>query len=314
MEIKPGFLDTGSVTGDTKMAFTTYTPPPLKKKVVRHQHEEQEKATLAEQKLAAAREKLAAKQEANARAHGGAVNTSSPRKHTKIRREKVRYGQAPRNALPNGTTEVATGVPSLGAAPGDPSKSLGEAPGALIGGPTQSVTTISTGTGGEEQGDPLGASRVQPDHKTRFSARPIEGNDKKAEVQLARAEKNVSKRPVAATNEESVDEKVQAAPLGLANDAKKTKKQKRAKNEPKERFQEKVKPVQTQPTVDPTVNPALGTSATGTAGTQGAKSADQTTLPPATPTPPNPAATGQPIPSVTSASPSTPNTATPQPQ
>ena len=316
----PGFVDTGSAHGDSNTAFTAYAPPPLKKRVIKKQAAEQEKAVKAERQLAEARSKLAAKQAAaggTSDASGArVVNASSTRKAKRIKREKVRYGQAPRNALPTGATEVATAVPSLGTSPEDANKALGGvAPGAAMGSPTQSITTISTGTGTENE-DAL-APQPAAEKKTRFAAREPQSNEKHAEVKLASAEIKASKRPTAATAEESADEKVQAAPLGLGNVAtKKTKKQKHSKDQPKERLQEKVKPVETPNTVAPTVNPALGTTATGdgSAATSGARTSDRTTLPPATPTPANSAAPGLPIPSVTSASPNAPSTTAQPPQ
>ena len=322
VEIKPGFTDSGSNRPDARLKFTTYAPPPVKKRVIKKQQAEQERADKAEKQLADARAKLAAKQQAKAAASGGTgrvQNASAAGKPKKIRREKVRYGQAPRNSLPAGSLDVAA-APSLGAAtPEDANKALGgEAPGAAMGSPTQSITTISTGTGAEEaQGDAL-APVAGPARKTRFASREIDSDEKRAQVKLASAEVKATKRPIKATAEESADEKVQAAPLGLADkNVKKEKKHKRAKNEPKERLQEKVKaPVQTQE-IAPTVNSTLGTSATGTgvpAPRTTERSADHTTLPPATPTPPNPATPGTPIPSVTSASPNAPNTTAQPPQ
>ena len=325
VEIKPGFTDTGSNHADSRMAFTTYAPPPLKKKIVKHQAAEQQRAVKAEQQLTAAREKLAVKQQAKATANvsrGGARNGSTPQKAVKIHREKVRYGQAPRNALPNGTAEVAA-VPSLGAAPADPNKVLGgEAPGAAMGSPTQSITTISTGTGEQTDGDLL-APKPTSDRKTRFASRQVDNEEKQAQVKLASAEVKATKRPTAATAEDSADEKVQAAPLGLATDSGKGKKHKtkRPKDEPKERLQEKQKPVQAPTTIDQTVNPALGSGATGAGtvsdtprGAGGTPSADRSVLPPATTTPQNPAAAGQPIPSVTGTQPGAPNTTAQPPQ
>ncbi len=132
-----------------------------------------------------------------------------------------------------------------------------------MGSGTQSITSISTGTGVENE-NPLTA-QAAPDHKTRFASRQTQTNEKKAELKLASAEVKVSKRPVAATPEESADEKVQAAPLGLAGDTAKKKKtkHKREKGQAKERFQEQTKPVAAPTPVAPTVNPTLGTSATG---------------------------------------------------
>ncbi len=319
VEIKPGFTDSGSAHADSRMAFTSYAPPALKKRVVKKQAAEQAKAVKAEQQLAEARTKLAQKQGADAAANasrGGVRNTAATGKQKRIKREKVRYGQAPRNALPSAPTEVATAVPSLGSAPADASKALGgEAPGAAMGSPTQSLTTISTGTGADNE-DAL-APKEGNDKKTRFASRAPQTNEKHAQVKLASAEVKVNKRPTAATAEESADEKVQAAPLGLVDPANKKKvKHKRSKDQPKERLQEKVKPVETPVVVSPTVNSALGTTATGdgTAATRGAKTSDQTTLPPAQPTPANPAAPGLPIPAATSASPNVPSTTAQPPQ
>ena len=318
LEVKPGFTDTGSVRSEAQTKYSTYTPPPLKKKIVKKQRAEQERAVHAEKQLAEAREKLALKQQARAAAKGGSsggvTNAAAPRKRQKIRREKVRFGQAPRTALPAGSLDVAS-VPSLGTGAADADKALGgQAPGAAMASPTQSLTTISTGTGGDNNEDALLTPKTVSDRKTRFSQRVTETNEKKAEVKVASAETIASKRPTVASAEESADEKVQASPLGLDTGTKtKHKKSKRAKDEPKERLQSQPKPVETTPTVAPTVNPVLGTSATGSAPAA-ANSTDRTALPPATPTPPNPAAQDQPIPSVTSASPGAANTTAQPPQ
>ena len=323
VEIKPGFVDSGSAHAESRMKFTTYAPPPVKKRVIKKQQAEQERAEKAEKQLADARAKLAVRQQAKAGSLGtGTHNTGSPGtrnvaasgKPKKIQREKVRYGQAPRNALPTGSVEVAS-VPSLGAStPESADKVLGEAPGAAMGSPTQSITSISTGTGVENEGDAL-APKAGPEHKTRFASRQVDAEDKRAEVKLASAEIKANKRPIAATTDESADEKQQAGPLGLADKStKKQKKQRRSKDEPKERLQEKAKAPAAPQEIDPTVNSSLGTSASGTRDIPAVKSADQTTLPPATPTPANPAAPGQPIPSVTSASPNAPNTTAQPPQ
>ncbi len=317
-----GYADTGATRDENHVKFTSYAPPPVKKRVIKKQVAEQEHADKAEKQLAEARAKLAAKQQAKAAVSGGSgriQNASASGKPKKVRREKVRYGQAPRNALPAGSLEVAA-APSLGAAtPEEADKALGgEAPGAAMGSPTQSITTVSTGTGVQEaQGDAL-TPAVASTRKSRFASREVDSDEKRAQLKLASAEVKSSKRPVKATAEETADEKVQAAPLGLADkNVKKEKKHRRAKDEPKERLQEKVKTPDQPQTIAPTVNPTLGTSATGTgvsAPRSTGNSADHTTLPPATPTPPNPASPGQPIPSVTSASPNAPNTTAQPPQ
>ncbi len=313
-----GYADTGATREESRVKFTAYVPPPVKKRVVKKQQAEQERAEKAEKQLAEARAKLSVKQQAKAAASGGTGGlrtAAASGKPKKVRREKVRYGQAPRNALPAGSLDVAA-VPSLGAAtPEEANKALGgEAPGAAMGSPTQSITSISTGTGVEEAQNDVLTPKAGPERKTRFASREVDSEEKRAQVKLTSAEVKATKRPIAPTAEESADEKVQAAPLGLADKNVKTaKKHKRAKDEPKERLQEKVKAPEQPQVIAPTANSTLGSSATGT-GVPAPRSADRTTLPPATPTPANPAAPGQPIPSVTSASPNAPNTTAQPPQ
>jgi peptidyl-prolyl cis-trans isomerase SurA len=259
IDIKPGFVDTGASRQQTKPEFTAYAPPPIKKKTLKKERVEQEKAQKAQTDLASAREKAAEKQEATVEAKSagqpGARTVSRPAKRKKIHREKVRYGQAPRKALPSGTAQTAE--------TGNNATPLGQTAGAAMA-PTDSMTTITTGTGVEEGNvDPLAPKQVA-DRKTRFTDREKETEERRAQEKLARAEVKATKRPVAATSEESADEKVRAAPLGLNEQPGKKKKHrtKRAKDEPKERLQDKPKPVEnTPPPPAPTVNPALGGTA-----------------------------------------------------
>lgn len=246
IDIKPGFVDTGGSRQQSKPEFTAYTPPPPKKKTVKKQRVEQQKANKAQAQLAAARQKEAEKQAAKAAVSSG----SKPAKKQKIHREKIRFGQAPEKALPTGVTQTAEG---------NNAQPLGQTAGAAMA-PSESVTTMTTGTGVDENnGDPL-APRQVAEHKTRFTDREKETEAKRAEDKVAKAEVKASKRPVAATSEETADEKMRAQPLGLnGNTGKKKKtKVKRAKGEPKERLQEKPKPVDTTQPIAPTANPALG--------------------------------------------------------
>jgi len=252
VDIKAGFIDTGSPTKLNKPAFTAYTPPPVKKKTTEKQKAEQEKAAKAAAELAAARERVAEKQAAKAAADaqkGGAKNVSTPVKPRKIRKEKIRYGQAPRNSLPTGTALTAeeSVAPIAGVAPG------------VAMAPTESITSISTGTGVETaDADPL-APKPGNEHKARFAARQTEQEAQAAQAKLAKAEVKATARPVTATTQETAAEKTQAAPLGLNGDTVKKVKKKKDKNAPKERMQEKAKPEDTTTPVAPTVNPALGT-------------------------------------------------------
>lgn len=306
VEIAKGFTDTGSAKRSTKpdLAYTSYKAPAVKKKILKKQRLEQVKAQQAQAALAAAREKVAEKQAAKAReqaAKAGVQNVDKPVKPKKIRREKIRYGQAPRNALPPAPEEASA---TSGNGP-----IQGQAPGVAMA-PTEAITSISTGTGADadSEDDPL-APKEGAVKKTRFAARQTEQEEQHAKTQLAKAEAKATTRPVPTTPDVSATEKHQAGPLGLNGDTvAKQPKKKRKKGEAKERLQDKPKPVEPAPPA-PTVNPAVVGAPTGlSTTTQGSQTApantsDKTTLPPTTTGAPGANPTGQPIPATTSADP-----------
>jgi peptidyl-prolyl cis-trans isomerase SurA len=273
IQIKPGFVDAGAAHGETTPSFTAYAPPPVKKKTIKKQQAEDAKAAKAQADLAAARAKTAEKQAATAAAKSGtATPVSAPKKHTKVHKEKIRYGQAPENSLPTGTLQTA-------AAPEPNAPIAGQAAGVAMA-PTESVTSITTGTGVAANTDPLAQVPVA-DHKTRFTDRQHEDVAKVDERKVAKTEVKATARPVTATPEETADEKQQAGPMGINGDTAKKKKPEHTKDEPKQRMQEKPKPVETTTQPADTVNPLLATPATGQPAAQ---------TPPAAPTqtPPQP--------------------------
>jgi peptidyl-prolyl cis-trans isomerase SurA len=298
VDIKPGFVDTGSNRRESKPAFTAYAPPPVKKKIVNKQKAEKERAAKAQAELAAARLKVADKQQAKAAADAqkaGATNVSAPTKRKKIRKEKIRYGQAPRTSLPAGTAIAEADATS--AAP------AGQAAGVAMA-PTDTVTSISTGTGVDaDVADPF-APKGGPEKKTRYSSREVQAEVDKANSKLSKAEVKATTRPIAATPTQTATEKVQAAPLGLNGDTVKKTKAKRKKGDPKERLQEKPKPDTTPVPVAPTVNPVLSGDVPATKPTQ--PSSDTTTLPSVNQGAPGATPSGQPIPATTSAEPNQP--------
>ncbi|MGC9199687.1 MAG: peptidylprolyl isomerase [Acidobacteriaceae bacterium] len=259
IQIAPGFEDTGAPVEKPTMeiAYTAYTTPALKKKVLKKQRLEQEKANRAQQELKAARDRLAQKEAeraAKAEEKSGKKVDVNFKLH-KVEREKIRFGQAPEKALPSSSTQTAaSGSTSSGTS--------GEAPGqALASDLTDS--TITTGSGEEDQGyvDPF-APKVVPHKKFRYTDLEAEAEEKKAKKEVAEAETRAQMRPVIATTQQSASEKLQSAPLGLAGDTVKKKKaprHKRKKNEVKERMREKPQAkTQAQPAaVAPTVNPDL---------------------------------------------------------
>jgi peptidyl-prolyl cis-trans isomerase SurA len=273
VEIAPGFVDAGSARKQTKaadIAYTAYKAPAVKKKIKAKQRVEQERANKAQAELAAARERLAEKEAAKAEQgeRPGAKNVSKPYKPKKIHREKIRYGEAPRKSLPAGSAQTVTAVASVGA------PVTGQAPGVAMS-PTQSVTSITTGTGVDPDADSDAlAAKEGPHRKTRYSAQESEAEEKDAKAKLVKAEAKATTRPIAQTPVEDASEKHQAAPLGLNGDTtKKQKKQKHKKGEVKERMQEQTKPVETKAPVAPTVNPDLAAPST-------APSSSNSTAPP----------------------------------
>lgn len=259
VDTKDGFVDTGEPEkkSSTQIAYTAYKAPPLKKKVRAKQRLEQEKANRAQVELAAARERVAEKEAlraAKAEAKSGKKVDVAYKPH-KIHREKIRFGQAPENALPEGTTETAKGA-SIGA------PITGQAAGVAMA-PTDSITTITTGTGADDDAsnvDPF-ATKEGPHKKVRYADLEAQAQERTAKSKLTKAEAKAEARPIAATPTQTASEKLQSTPLGLNGDTveKKKKHHKHVKGEVKERMQEKEKPKTTPNKVAPTVNPDLAT-------------------------------------------------------
>jgi peptidyl-prolyl cis-trans isomerase SurA len=255
IDVEHGFVDTGSSRKQTEPVYTSYAPPVVKKRIQAKQRMEQERAIKAQAALAAAREKVAEKQAAKAEAgaqKGGKKNASGKVKPPKIRREKIRYGQAPTNSLPAGTTNVAGADTTPAVA--------GQAPGVAMA-PTDSITSISTGTGYQtsDEENALASKDAPSGHKTRYTSRETQAEEQRAKVKLAKAQVKATDRPLPATPTQTETEKVQSSALGLNGDTGKKKKKhiKRQKGEPVERLQEKTKPVDNPTPVAPTVNPAI---------------------------------------------------------
>ena len=185
----------------------------------------------------------------------------------KVHREKIRFGQAPRNALPAGPDEVAT------------TNESGLTPGMPVGGlPAPATPQVA------DPEDPLAAAAA-PVKKTRYSARAPQLKLRKKQAKTAKAQEKAIATPTPMTAEEKVAAKTQAAPLGLNGDTTK-KKRKRKKGEKKERLQTKpqeAKPDKfANPTGPGTSNDLRKTPVGGTAPGSTTPNANPTTLPPAT--------------------------------
>src|SRR6185369_8164172 len=141
IDIKPGFVDSGASPRQTKPVFSAYAPPAPKKKKVEQQKQRFDRGgafstakkttpaplpppvaasttapsaattpDTAAATTAAADTTAAAASAVTPTTPTTATKAAAPAKPKKIKREKVRYGQAPRNALPPGPQETAVGA------------------------------------------------------------------------------------------------------------------------------------------------------------------------------------------------------------
>jgi peptidyl-prolyl cis-trans isomerase SurA len=230
IDIAPGFVDTGASPRQTKEVFASSTPLPVKKKA--------EKARLVRPSATPAAKAPAS---APATAPSSAAATPPPpagkavnvaigknKKPKKVKREKIRFGQAPRNSLPDAPEETLTAGADQG--PGAVSSAL-PAPGTAIA-TTETSNTIS------DSDDPLNP-KTRPTGKTRYSDRaPIEAKEKAA-AKAAKVKQKIAATPPPLTAEEKATQKTQSDALGLAGDTATKKRTKRTKGTPKERIQNK---------------------------------------------------------------------------
>jgi peptidyl-prolyl cis-trans isomerase SurA len=303
IDIRAGYVDSGASPKETKPVFTAYTPPVAKKKTVQ-QKKRFDRGTkfstanksapavapAATSSAAAAPSAAAATPAAKSLTTTNAPQTASatkPQKPQKVKREKVRYGQAPRNSLPSGPeettsgTDVGEGAASAAVTPGG-TMAASAAPGTAIA-PLEGSGQVSSSSTTDQ--NPLDAHPAVQG-KTRYSARAKQVSAEKKTAKLKKVNEKKAAAPAEATPEEKAAEKTQAAPLGLNGDtSQKKKKQPKDKNAPKERLQNKAPtPPPPPPDETPAKAPNRSTPLEGTLP-PAAKSPD-TTAPPATDAPP----------------------------
>jgi peptidyl-prolyl cis-trans isomerase SurA len=270
IDIKPGFVDTGASPRQTKPIMTAYTAPVPKKKTVteKQRFDRGTRFSEAAPKETAPKETASAAAPPAVGASGAATSSAASAaagsttdvaatpttpapaataktvssakvatssKPKKIKREKVRFGQAPRNSLPSSPTETDALTDKglgLNAAEGPGGAA---APGASMA-PGETTTTFTA----TSDPDPL-TPKVASEGKTRYSSRAKTEAATKAANKTAKAQDKAKATPTVATSEEKLSEKTQAAPLGLNGDTAKKKKKEKTKDTPKERIQEKPK-------------------------------------------------------------------------
>jgi peptidyl-prolyl cis-trans isomerase SurA len=266
IEIHPGYVDSGASPRQTKPVFTAYAPPPVKKKTVqqkkRFDRGTRYSTAVKTGKSPVATPVAAVTKSAATTATPTTPTTSkitTPAKPKKIKREKIRYGQAPRNSLPAGPDETASGSDvGAGAASAVKPGSAMVASSAASGAASENNSSSDTGPNPLEE-------KAAPAGKTRYSARAKEVSAEKKVAKVKKTQEKIAAGPVAATPEEKASEKVQAAPLGLNGDtSKKKKKQPKDKNAPKERLQNQApKPAAPTPVETPSKSPDRGTPQEG---------------------------------------------------
>jgi peptidyl-prolyl cis-trans isomerase SurA len=299
IDIRTGYVDSGASPKETKPVFTAYTPPVVKKKSVQQKKRfdrgtkfSTATKTAAAPAAASASTAAAPATAAPATAAPGAAPTAGatapatapasstvptttatataaakPQKPQKVKREKVRYGQAPRNPLPAGPEETASGTDV-----GEGATSAAVTPGGTMASSAAPGTAIAPLDG---SGQASSSSNTDPNPldahaavqgKTRYSARAKQVSAEKKTVKLKKVNEKVAATPAAATAEEKAAERTQAAPLGLNGDtSKKKKKQPKDKNAPKERLQNKAPtPPPSPPDETPSKAPNRATPLEGT--------------------------------------------------
>jgi peptidyl-prolyl cis-trans isomerase SurA len=194
IDIRPGYSDTGASPNETKPIFSSYTPPSPKKKhkLVRTRFRESTHTFRQKSGGTEAPQAEPAVDTTDTKAKVQPVNLATMKPGKK---EKIRYGQAPRETLPDAGTAAKT-----------------EDAGAL-------PETASA----DEPANPLEAAPEKPDVKTRFSSR---ARVKKPKVKQQGAQTDVL-APAPADSTEVADRDTQAAPLGLGGDTSKKKKKKK---------------------------------------------------------------------------------------
>ncbi len=278
IDIQPGFVDSGASPHETKPTFSAYAPPPVKKKAVkqtvrydRSGRVVQPKAVVSSPDTTGGRTLTGAEAAPETPAAVAAVDpntglgvistpakagakTGSTKAPKLAKKEKIRFGQAPRNALPAGTDQTPTTTVDGGAVQPGSTTALARA----------TTPTTPNNESANLDDNPL-TPVAPPKVKTRFAAKAAEVKAKKATTVSAKKAEKINAKPVERTAEETEAAKVQAAPLGLNGDtAKKKPKPKKDKNAPKERLEDKkpvpkAAPAQVDQTVSPTLAPTDAT-------------------------------------------------------
>jgi len=291
IDIKPGYVDSGASSKETKPVFTAYSAPVVKKKAAVEKKRFDRGGRFS---TATPSTKAPAVAATAATGAAGVVkptttttgNLATITKQKKVKKEKVRFGQAPRNSLPAGSQGLAADEGLGIGQQGEAVKEKDVAPGVAMAPLDTSASTASTSA---TDANPLSPQAPEL-KKTRYSARAQQVKAAKVAKKTAKVKEKAISTPTPMTNEEKAAAQTQAAPLGLSGDTAKKKKKKRAKGEAKQRLQDQPKqPAPPPPVETPSKAPDRGTQYEGTAGPPKPATAPSDSTPsaptPATPTP-----------------------------
>ncbi|WP_353069400.1 peptidylprolyl isomerase [Tunturibacter empetritectus] len=292
IDIRAGYVDSGASAKQTKPVFTAYAPPVVKKKTAQ-QKKRFDRGTKFSTAAKTTTAPVAKPVAAVATPTTTTTKNGKPAKPKKVKREKVRFGQAPRNSLPAGPEETASGSDvGAGAASASSASAQAAAPGTAI----APLETVAQESSSDTGANPLAATTPVAG-KTRFSDRAKVDAVAKKTAKVKKVKEKAAAAPAPASAEEKATQQTQAAPLGLNGDTAKKKKKKKVKGAKKERLQNQAPTPKAPLEETPSKAPDRGTPLEGVhgTGTPAPKASDKTTLPPATAPPAsNPPDGGQP--------------------
>jgi peptidyl-prolyl cis-trans isomerase SurA len=216
IDIAQGYTDSAASSKQTKPVFAAASQPVVKKKV-------EQKARLDRARAAAD----AAKAQAKANGTKPVATMVAGKKQKKIKSEKIRYGQMPRNSLPETPEEIV----APGEGPGAPSSGQAAAEDSAAAAADQNQANMAADV------DPF-APPAQEQKKTRFADRQAEMVKVHAQAKAIKAKEKIAMAAPTFTADEKLTQKTQNEALGLNGDTAAKKKKKKVKGAPKERIQE----------------------------------------------------------------------------
>ncbi|HEY3989958.1 MAG TPA: peptidyl-prolyl cis-trans isomerase [Acidobacteriaceae bacterium] len=253
IDVRPGYVDTAAVRNPTKPLYSAYTPPGPKKKVHfkrtrysgahRGRHANQAATETATNKTGAADTTGT-----GAKTTAGGTTTAlatTPAVEKPGKKEKIRFGQAPREALPPAAHPTNGSEQAAGTEQG-----------------TGSEAQVASNSGSTDI--PGSEAPAQVERKTRFADRARLPKAKKAKTPDQIENERVDQQ---GTPEETAARQTQSAPLGLAGDTAAKKKAPKVKSGKKTRYSDQVNGAKQAPPPPPATSTPSPLATPGTVPT-----------------------------------------------